>query len=133
LNPESYLDIPLASLSFQINNPGEISYSQPVTITALVRALPGRQIHITLQPQTLNGPAGAAPSTPISWTAAMASATGGTIAASCIGGNFGTGGPQPPVSNWTQSGIAKCTVTFALTTESSWTAGSYESRLSLPW
>ena len=40
VNPESHLDTPVASLSFQVNNPGEIAYSQPVTVTAWVRAHP---------------------------------------------------------------------------------------------
>ena len=50
VNPESHLDTPVASLLFQVNSPGEIAYSQPVTITAWVRALPNRQIRLTAQP-----------------------------------------------------------------------------------
>ncbi len=131
VNPESYLDTPVAGLSFQVNNPGETVYSRPVTITAWVRALAGQQIHVTLQPQMLNGPAGTAPSARLSWTAVMASATGGATAATCISSNFSAGPLQQLIGNWTRSGIAKCTVTFALTTDSTWTAGSYTGTVAL--
>jgi hypothetical protein len=131
VNPESHLDTPLASIFFQVNNPGEIAYSQPFTITAWVRALPSQQIHLTAQPQALTGPSGASPAASLKWTAAMASATGGAAAASCIAGDFSNSGPQQMVANWTQSGIARCTVTFALATDASWAAGAYSGTVSL--
>jgi hypothetical protein len=131
INPESHLDTPQASLSFQVNNPGEIVYSQPVTVTAWMRALPNRQIQLTAQPQSLAGPSDAAPVASLRWTATMSGATGGATAASCIGGDFGSSGPQQLIENWTQSGIAKCTVTFALATGATWPAGVYSGAVSL--
>jgi hypothetical protein len=131
VNPESHLDTPLASLFFQVNNPGEIVYSQPVTITAWVRALPNREIHLTAQPQSLTGPSGAAPPASLTWTAAMTNPTGGAAAASCIAGDFSNSGPQQLIANWTRSGIARCTVTFALATNATWAAGAYSGAVSL--
>lgn len=131
VNPESHLDTPLANLSFQIDNPGGIAYSQPVIITAWVRALPNQQIQLTAQPQSLTGPTGEAPPTSLHWTATMASATGGATSASCIAGDFSNSGPQQLIANWTNSGIARCTVTFALMTDPTWAPGTYTSTVSL--
>ena len=125
VNPEARLETPMASLSFTVDNPGQIATSQPVTIAAFVRALPNQQIHLTAQPVALNGPAGAAPVAAIRWNGTMAAATGGATAAVCTSGDFSTGDPQQLIANWTQSGIARCTVTFGLATEAGWPAGAY--------
>ena len=130
VDPEIHLDTPSASLSFQLNNPGETLYSQPVAVTAWVRALPGQQIHLTALLQSLKGPSGDAQPASLTWTGAMSSATGGATAASCSAGGFSNNEPQQLIANWTQSGIARCAFTFALATNSSWPAGRYDGAVS---
>jgi hypothetical protein len=125
VNPETHLDTPTASLSFTVNNPGQVVTSQPVTITAWVRALPNRQIHLTAQPEALSGPTGAVPAGAIRWNGTMSAATGGATAAACTSGDFSAGGPQQMIANWSQSGIATCTLTFGLVTDAAWPAGTY--------
>jgi len=131
INPEIHLDTPVVPLSFAVDNPGEIAVNQPVTITAWVRSLPDRQIRLTARTATLNGPAGAAPTGAIRWSGSMATATGGATTAVCTSGDFSAGGPQQLIGNWTQSGIAKCTVTFALATDSGWVPGAYTGEVDL--
>jgi len=131
INPEAHLDTPVASVSFNVVNPGQLAYSQPITVTSWVRALPNQQIQLTAQPVALAGPNGAASTATIQWTGTMASATGGATTANCTSGNFGTGGAQQMIGNWSQSGIAKCTITFALATDASWPAGTYSGSINL--
>jgi hypothetical protein len=125
VHPETHLDTPTASLSFTVNNPGQVATSQPVTITAWVRALPNQQIHLTAQPEALNGPAGAVPAGALRWNGISAAATGGATTATCTSGDFSTSGPQQIIASWAQSGIAKCTLTFGLVTDAAWPAGIY--------
>jgi len=112
VNPEAHLDTPVVPLSFQLDNPGDTVSNQPVTITAWVRSLPGQQIQLAAQVAALTGPSGAVP-------------------AVCTAGDFSAGGLQQLISGWTQSGIAKCTVTFALATGVQWPAGSYTGEVNL--
>ena len=125
VNPEAVLDTPVATLSFTVDNPGQIATSRPVAVTALVRDLPSQQIHLTAQPAALSGPAGPVTSAAIRWSGAMTTATGGAAAAVCTSGDFSAGGPHQMIANWTQSGIATCTITFGLVTDAGWPAGTY--------
>lgn len=131
VNPEAHLDPPAAQLSFQVTEPGELAASQPVTITAWVRALPNQQIRLTAQPAALNGPGGAVPLSAVLWNGAMLGATGGATAAACTSGDFSSGQPGQMIAGWNQSGIAKCTVTFRLQTETGWPEGLYTGRVEL--
>jgi hypothetical protein len=130
VNPESYLDTPVASLSFQVASHGEIAYSQPVTITAWVRALPGQQIHLTAQVSSLSGPSGSAPDASLAFTAAMSGASGGATDATCASGNFTGPYPQQLINDWNRSGIARCIVIFALVPGAAATAGTYNASVS---
>jgi hypothetical protein len=130
INPEAHLNLSCAQLSFLVTNPGEIATSAPVTITAWVRALPNQQIRLTALPVNLAGPAGAIPPGTIAWNGTMTSPpTGGATAAACTSGSFGAGGPQQLISGWTQSGIARCTVTFTLATDAAWPQGAYSGQV----
>jgi len=131
VNPEAHLDTPVVPLSFQLDNPGDTVSNQPVTITAWVRSLPGQQIQLAAQVAALTGHSGAVPASAIRWSGSMASATGGAVPAVCTAGDFSAGGLQQLISGWTQSGIAKCTVTFALATGVQWPAGSYTGEVNL--
>ena len=131
VNPEAHLNISSVPLVFTVSNPGETVVSQPVTITAWVRNLPGETIQLTAQVGTLDGPAGSKPVSAVSWSGSLARATGGASVASCTLGSFAAGSVQSLISGWTQSGIASCTVTFRLETDASWTPGTYASNAGL--
>jgi len=131
INHEAHLDPTTAQLSFRVMNSGEIAVSEPVTITAWVRSLPNQEILLTAELVTLNGPAGAAPPGAIRWSGVMEHATGGATAANCTSGKFGAGPPKPLITGWSQSGIAKCKVTFTLVTEAEWPQGIYTGQVVL--
>lgn len=130
VNPEAHLDISTIPLSFTVNEPGEVVMSQPVTVTAWVRALPGQQIELTAAVDGLDGPV-SVPLTALTWSGAMGRATGGAVTANCTQGTFTEGASQSLISNWNQSGIATCTVSFSLKTDASWTAGTYSGHADL--
>ena len=124
INPEAHLDPSTIQLTFPVTNPGEVVTSQPVTVTAWVRALPGQQIHLTAQMSGLTGPS-------LQWQSASGRATGGGTTAVCASGDFSSGQTQQLIQGWTQSGIATCTLTFSLATQSTWQPGTYTGSVAL--
>jgi hypothetical protein len=137
VKPEAHLNPTAIPLTFTVANPGEVVVSQPVAVTAWVRALPGQQILLTAQLGTLAGPNGAAPASSLAWVGALAwvgsmgRATGGGTTAACTSGDFSGGSVQSLISGWNQSGIATCNVSFSLSTDSTWTPGTYTSQANL--
>ncbi len=132
--PEAHLDTPVATVTFPVANPGQVVYSQPITFTAWVRSLPNQQIQVNAQAVKIQAPDGSTPTGALSairWSGSMANATGGAATAVCTSGDFSTGQPQPLIGNWNQSGIAKCSVTFALATDPYWQTGNYTSEIDL--
>jgi len=125
INPEAHLDPATIPLSFTVTTPGEVVANQPVTVTAWVRALPGRQIQLTSQIASLTGPDGSHSVTALSWNGIMGRATGGATSASCTSGAVSGNSPQSLISAWNLSGIATCKVSFSLATDASWPAGTY--------
>ena len=108
INPEARLTPSSIPLSFAVTNPGQLTLSQSVNITAWVRSLPGQQILVTAQPISVSGPSGPLPPSSISWNGLMSTATGGATTALCTSGAFSGGPAQPLIANWNQSGIATC-------------------------
>jgi hypothetical protein len=131
VNPEAHLDVTSVPFTFTVTNPGEVAVSQPVTVTAWVRNLPGQQIQLIAEAVTLAGANGNQAVSAIGWTGSMARATGGAAVAHCAGGDFANGSSQSLISGWNQSGIAACTLTFTLKTDASWAPGTYTGQVSL--
>jgi len=131
VNPEAYVSPSSIPLSFSVNNPGDVVSSQPVSITGWVRALPGQQIRLSALAASLTGPAGPEPASAIGFAGTMTNATGGAKAATCAAGGFSGASAQPLVAGWGQSGIATCSVTFTLASDTGWPAGAYTARIDL--
>jgi len=130
INPEAHLNPSSIPLTFTVTSPGEVVVTQPVTVTAWVRALPGQQILLTGQIESLTGP-GSHSSTSISWGGAMGRSTGGAASASCTSGTVSGSSPQPFISGWNLSGIATCQVSFTLPTDTTWAPGTYTGQVML--
>jgi len=120
VKPEAWVDPPDIHLTFQVNQPGEVVDSAPLTVTGWVRALPGQPIRIL-----------ASSDRSVDWSSFRLSATGGAAAASCLSGGLDTGLTQDLVSNWTQSGIIRCSITFHLHSQNDWLPGTYNVRIAL--
>ena len=135
VNPEAYVSPSSIQLSFSVSNPGDVVSLPPVEITGWVRALPGQTIRLSALAGSLTGPAGPEPASAIGFTGTMTRATGGAKAANCatgsFSGDFSGSTAQPLIAGWGQSGIATCSVTFALTSGSGWPAGVYTARIGL--
>ena len=127
IQPESHLSPSSIPLSFTVVRPGETIVSEPVEVTGWVRSLPGQSIQLTVQ-TALTGPAGTVSGSRLSWTATQGRATGGGLTSTCTRGSFTGGAIQSLISGWSESGIATCNVSFALTTASDWPTGTYSGR-----
>jgi len=129
IEPEAHLSPLSATLSFTVANPGGIVASDPVAVNAWVRALPGQQILVTALASDIVGPFGRIGRSALAWTGIMQTTTGGAATATCTSGSFEQDRLRQLISNWNQSGIARCTVVFSLTTQPSWPAGAYSGRV----
>jgi len=125
ISAEAHVGPATIPLSFTVTSPGETVTNQPVTVTAWVRALPGQQIQLTSQIASLTGPDGSHAVTALSWNGTMGRVTGGATSASCTSGTVSGGSAQSMISGWSLSGIATCKVSFSLTTDATWPAGTY--------
>jgi hypothetical protein len=118
--PEARVDPSHLILHFEVPGDSEGPPSQTVTVSARVRAAPGRLIHLTAtQIGTL----------PVRWTGTAISASGGGRQAECVGGTFAARNPQNLVEGWEKSGTLTCTFTFFLA--GSLPPGSYTTTLHL--
>ena len=131
VKPEAHVSPTAAQLVFHVASPGVAATSEPVAFTAWVRSLPGQEIHLTARALRLTGPQGDAPVSALRWSGALAAAKGGAQGATCLSGTFANGADQPLIGGWRESGIATCSTTFALTTDSSWPEGDYFGQIQL--
>jgi hypothetical protein len=126
IGPEARVDPSQITLSFRV--PDQLV--QTATVTALVRALPNQQIHIAAHLLSLTGPGGPVPPTALAWNGTVSGATSGGQQAGCTSGAFASGSMPSLATNWRQSGMLRCTVSFALS-GAALAAGSYSGMLSL--
>ena len=126
IGPEASVDPSHITLSFRA--PDQLV--QTATVTALVRSLPNQQIHIAAHLLSLTGPDGPVPPSALNWNGTVASATSGGKQARCTSGAFASGSMPSLSTNWRQSGMLRCTVSFALS-GATLAPGSYSGMLSL--
>ncbi len=131
VNPEVHLSPSSANLTFRVTQAGEIVASQPLTVNAWVRALPGQQIRLTARVKSLTGPAGSVPVSSLRWSGSVAKATGGGATASCTSGTFADSLAESLISGWARSGIVACDLTFSLATDSGVPTGIYTAEVEL--
>ena len=125
VSPEAHLNVTSLPISFTVATPGEVAVSQPVTVSAWVRNLPGQQIQLMAQLDGLTGPSKDVQVSNVSWSGNMDRATGGATVSHCTAGSFAAGSAQSLIAGWNASGIASCSVTFTVKTDASWAPGSY--------
>jgi hypothetical protein len=131
VNPEAHLSPSTANLTFRVTQAGEIVVSQPITVSAWVRSVPGQQIQLIARVKSLTGPAGDVPVSALRWSGSMAKATGGGVAASCTSGTFADGLANSLISGWIRSGIVTCDLTFSLATDADGPTGLYNAEVDL--
>jgi hypothetical protein len=124
--PESRVDPSRVPVNFVITGDGRDDVaSQTTLVTALVRSLPGRQVHLTADLSSLTGPTGAIAAAQFEWSGSVVHATGRARSASCTSGNFANGASPDLVSGWFESGSLTCSVSFRLANQRSLSPGTY--------
>ncbi|MGA2113329.1 MAG: hypothetical protein ABSH56_01100 [Bryobacteraceae bacterium] len=132
VGPEARLEPQQVALNFRVSVDGSSDLiSQTVSVTAWVRALPGRRIRIAANLRSLTGPNGPVPVTEVAWAGSATRASAGAQAATCSSGTFQTGVAADLVEGWERSGVLNCTVSFALAAPRNLPPGVYSGALRL--
>jgi hypothetical protein len=132
VNQEARLDPPQVTLNFRVSPDGASDVtSQSTSVAALVRALPGQEIRVTVRLLSLNGPDGPVPVSAVGWAGSTTRAMAGGQAATCSSGTFQPGATQDLVLGWQRSGILACAVSFALAAPRNLPPGLYSGTVNL--
>ena len=112
--PESHVDPSRVPVRFVVTDSGEADESlHTAVITARVRSLPGRQVHLTAAISGATAPPGTQ-GAQFEWSGSVVRATGAARSASCGSGSFANGGAQELVGGWYESGTLTCSISFRL-------------------
>jgi hypothetical protein len=127
VRPESRLDVSRAVLRFTlpVHGPREVR-SAAITLAAAARPAQGQHVRLFAYGDSeLDGAAGRAPLSTVSWSGTKTSSRAGGNDAQCTSGRLRSHSSQDLVANWTRGGSLSCTVTFIMAAPPSVRAGTY--------
>jgi hypothetical protein len=124
--PESQVEPSQVPVRFVVSADGRDDVAgEPTLVTARVRSVPGRQIHLMAAVGGVTGPSDGAPSARFEWSGSAVQASAGARTASCANGAFADGASQDLVTGWYQSGSLTCSFSFRLANARELLPGTY--------
>lgn len=121
--PEAYLRAEQIKLRFRVSADGASDVTtQTETISAQVRAWPEERIRVLARVSA---------AFPVSWAGQVKAVTRGAEKASCTSGNVDGAAVTDLVSNWINSGLLTCSVSFSMSNARSLAPGFYEGTVDL--